>query len=434
MKRLIILLFFITSSLTISLANAQMVYYNLSAEYPIERYSEKGPAAATSPMTKWYMKGWKNACHIIKKERSVDRYGSEKYTCLTFDLVTKQVLKTGTFELSDTLFFLDFIYQDGQYILCMSSKTVFFYDIDKKTLKSKKMEIAGIDLSRITWLDDTPKSLFYSIYPYHPLSKNIDSLQLLVYDWEKDSTVYYKSLPFEGISLGNINKEWVRVIGGMIYVAYPLTGKIFCYDFSLNLKDSFQVKLPELYSDRNRTFVQWIDAQKEKSDLEILNFLKTKDDDFLKENQITSSYYTKEALLERMDTLRTAYSYIEKLISMNDSILCISVRRPLYGEAVRDLYQIDRETGEVLKSWVKWQINRPESGPVRSVEEFFPINLLSSNLYAPYFFDDKAYMMTYLPASLFKPGDKKEIDKIYFRWNKDNEETVFLKEYQLLDP
>lgn len=341
----------------------------------------------------------------------------------------KNKTKSPSFPIQTTVSINDFELLNSQLFYCTSSS--LFFDFDLKTKKEHQLlqKVINRSFSKIERIDNQTL-LLYDLYPYHPYDGK-SQVYLYVFDIKKKKITDSSMVDFEGISLGNIVHQWLRVVNKNIYLVAPLSGQVKVYNSKLKQIDNYLLPILKKELKQNKSFVDYMDNNKKIADKELLDFRNEKGEKYVMQNKIQSSYYEKDALLKRMDTLRKKYHYIEKVFTYNDSTIILTIYRPEYLVEFRDVYFFNLNQKKITDSIIAWRCEPQKDGIIKHIENYFTVDLINSYLIEPFFYNGKVYAKSIYPIELFQNGTKKELDQKYFQFSLKKPVIWTLLEYTI---
>ena len=313
-------------------------------------------------------------------------------------------------------------------LLFVTAKGLAYATVNQDTLTYFAYKNRKARYSTIEGLNERT-ALAFELYPFHPFSAE-DKLHLYIVDTENPKVIFEKHLDFDGVSLSNIVQRWVSYSNKEVFVVSPFKGLVDVYDFSLNKIDSIPLEINGIGIPSTIHFAKRQDAIKKQTDSVLLS-LKEKygsDSSF----NFVSSYYSKDELTKRMDSLRRHHSYIERIFHFNDSIQLLSIFRPEYGDEFRDVYVLNVNTKVLTDSIIRWRSKAASDIVFETPSQYFMVDLKVNYPSSPIFHNGMVHILTDISSKWFQSGTKKEINEHIFRVkNKYKTKQWFLRSYSL---
>ena len=252
------------------------------------------------------------------------------------------------------------------------------------------------------------------ICQFHPLDGK-SGLYLNVYNGLKNEVIKSKRFDFPGLLLSSMSLNLITVCGETIFVFTPISKYIYVFNLNLDIVDKYKL---DIFSNHesNDNFEFRLDS------------LMNKEDDFIRETKKNNSIiYTKDFLSNTIDSVRKNMTFIEKVFSVNDSLIALVISKPDYEFKYRDLLFYNPITKKKVKEIIKWNCAGEEN--LNNFEDYFSVAIFNDECLAPYFFRDKIYNWTNLPIKLYEKTNKSNLNLKMFNYIKDNGYTWSFLEY-----
>lgn len=290
-------------------------------------------------------------------------------------------------------------------IFCLIGGNIYIFS-------SIKDSVYNIDInsqySRFEVLNDS-LLLLYSIYNYHPLD-GFSGLEFQTINYLNGERIMRVQNRFSGIFLSHLSVDWLKYCNGYIYVAEPFSGMIKVYDLDLKLVDSLtseKIFKPAIKSIYFQKEIDSLISFERKRMLSVYNSDST--------NVPNSFIYNKSFIKRISDTVRKTYSYVEKLINVDDSLLALIIYRPGYNFNYRDFVIFSPKTGFVIRKFIKWQST--SLNYINNIEDIVTVDLSYSRGEVPVFKYGKIYVPMVFPLSKFRKGNLEDLQEIKLNYN-----------------
>lgn len=271
--------------------------------------------------------------------------------------------------------------------------------------------------------------LLYDIYDFHPFS-GLPGIYLNAFNVNTGEFVLHKKAKFPGVGLSYMAVNWGWFNKANFYAVSPMSGILYKYNMSLELTDS--VKMPIKWSDysKNIQFQKALDERIANNYNKLYGILLKYGLDSIDKNPAlgASDMNTKEYISNLIDTVRTHYEYIEKILPYNDSVFIITVCRGGDYLKYRDVYFYNVVTNKVIKEKERWLCSRKDN--LERFEDFFVIDVICSEDCAPCFYEGHAYKPTFYNQTLYHNGTKNELEKTIHKDITQNQYQWRLLEYE----
>lgn len=302
------------------------------------------------------------------------------------------------------------------FIMLISFDEYFYYEKGKlnSTGYYNNKKDNSLTYKHAELLNDSLVLLYY-LYNFHPLDGDA-GLHLSVLNTNTKEIESTKFIEFPTIYLSHISNSWLTVVNNAICVVSPLTGTFQFYDYSLNLLNESKPDIDVISRNlnKNQLKVKYYDSiyRSEKDRFEKLLDIYGRDSvDFYKE-KFESEIYSKSFIWNTIKTIRSESVFIERVFSINDTTIGISISRPGYEYAYRDLY-LYTITNNLVTKYGK--LNTLLNDTVEYIEDYYPVDIKLDKSKFPYFYDGDIYAYTFFKPSFFIPGPQSDISKLVLK-------------------
>ena len=339
------------------------------------------------------------------------RYDSARVELLVKDVSLNQLKLTTVDTIVDSR--LDFFHNDilatDNYDVLLGNSKMFIYDRASKDVDFIVHD--SIQYENINYINDS-LVLLTSVFNYHPLN-DFPGLHLTLYNIQTKNIIRHVVKKFNGIALSHMIRQWQLVNKNGIYIVNPLSGKLYKYNFDLDVVDTTYIPVNWVNAKANIEYESQLDSIIY-ANYSTVNARSTKyGKDSVRKNRSLNVWKvgSRDNINSIIKTTRSEYEYIEKLIHYNDSVIIVTVSRPGYDLQYRDVLFYNVNTNSLMSVNEKWRCGKPLT--INKLEEFFVVDLINSNTWMPYFHDDKVYSTTSYNTSVFRQGSQKEVDKLF---------------------
>lgn len=259
--------------------------------------------------------------------------------------------------------------------------------------------------------------LLYKCYGFHPADGGA-GLFLNIYNPKSRKVTIAKTIPWEGVAVSKMTKEWVCAQGDEIIAVKPFADKVYTFNDKLELVDSFELNLLRTKQAGIR-LIQYLEdtTLKERLRLQaVINRMGRKN--LLKRggDSLQSPVYSnpKDFFQYFSDTIRKSVDYIEKLFPVGPNKYALTINRAGYGLKYRDLYFIDTKHKQVTQGYERWQCRPLDT--LRKPEDYFVADLINEKNLRAAFVDERTFVHPVRhPIEEFKPGPKEEMDALIYK-------------------
>lgn len=304
--------------------------------------------------------------------------------------------------------------------IILDYRRLFVFDRQEK--RSRIYEIDTIKFNEIAKINDSLICL-YHIYKYHP-ADGFSGLNMAIFNLKQGKIVATKKFDFPGVGLSMMISTWVYATEHNIYVITPMTGLLYKFNKNLELAESTKVPIRwnnEIANTKYQDSLDSIIYAENKKIREQINAHKTPSRSYV---------YSAEFDYNLIEEVRTKYEYIESLAPYNDSIILIVFYRAGYAYDKRDVLFYNIERNKIVREIKEWSCAINENEPKR-FEDFFPVNLIMTGGFAPYFYSNKIVYPSFLKPNLYDANRLDSLLRIMVQDNRKNKTTWSFLEYTL---
>ncbi|MEZ5015588.1 MAG: hypothetical protein R2800_00925 [Flavipsychrobacter sp.] len=348
--------------------------------------------------------------------------GNRKHIVISFhDLNSGNEIQKDTIQGITSAFRVYDIDFNDKYCLLVGHKKYLYYErnntqnahfvyLPKEILNNKGKSIAFKNANII----NDSLALLHGVYNYHPNSSG-SGLHLNILNLNTNTIVKSVSYDFPGIGISFMSHSWITVSGGYIYAVSPLSTWLHIYDKYLNLVKKKQLKLFDANSyAKNILYEQYVDSIIKYENIRIEKIVNKYDKDSLEYHRedFQSYIYSKEYIGSTLDSLHGAYNSVNRIFTVNDSIIAVTTATPHDRNVYRNLFLLNKNSLEIVKKIDKWRISPTEEQ--NKVEDFFVLDISIQDIASPKFKDGYIYTCGFYPTSIFvKDNVKKSADNVF---------------------
>lgn len=294
----------------------------------------------------------------------------------------------------------------SQRFLMLTGKDQFvYYDtkaqpVFKNTLNDKHY----LNYENVELLNDS-LLLLYRICNFHPASGQA-GLHMNVIKISDLTVIHKRIVPFPSVLLASMSKKWVTIANNRIIAVAPLTGVLSIYDFELNEQKNETLNICDSQFKANESKEAYYDSLFNNENIRLANIINKYPIDSITNNWhlVRSELHSKGFIGNAISEIRQQHISIEKMYSINDSILLFSVSKPSYAFSYRDVYYYNVKTHTIIKSYTRWPISIQST--IDGYEDVCPINLALDNSVFPTIGMDYAIVCSLLCPDKIEYGSK----------------------------
>ncbi|MEZ5017068.1 MAG: hypothetical protein R2800_08435 [Flavipsychrobacter sp.] len=360
-------------------------------------------------------KYWQNWLYVFVKEK---KEKSAFINIYKINAKTGMLDSRDTVKVSEEYFSIGDILIDDNYIL-LTSADEYVLVKDRKSTYSNFNELkekqGALNYKHAEKLNDS-LVLLYRIYNFHPNDGN-SGLHLTLFNVNTQKVEKTRLIDFPSIILSHMNKRWLTVSGDKILYVTPLTGKLYAYDFNLNFVSVKELKLNKQDFLRNDVLEKTYDSLHSAETYMLRNKIK-----------LESPIYTKDFIGTVINDVRSKEMFIEKIFPIDNSVIGISISNPKTSKHYRDVYVYDVKRDKLVSKntdWLSWRQDK-----VSSHNDYYPISINSSPVYAPFFHKRNIYSCTLFYTKTITPSSSDEISMRILKDINENDYQVTILKYK----
>ncbi len=323
-----------------------------------------------------------------------------------YDIQRSKPVPTLRFTSDYTDYIQDF-YAEGNEIYYIAGNQLFYHNSGTGVDTQYEVPLS-VSYDKIQALG-TNCILLSHVYNHHPADGK-PGIYLTVFDKSDHSFKDSLYTPFASIGLSHLISHWILVQGEAIRIVDPLTGELDTYNTKLQKLNRTQLQVfDDILLGKNSQFRNYIESGVLERQARYKEALKKYPSDSLVHhpNLWDNTSGVKNYIQWLGDTLRSRFTYIEKMIPVDTNSFALTVVPAGHYNEERLLLLFEKGS-LVPKKSIVWQV-KPKT-ILEKPEDYFVVDLRNT-IYEPFFYGGKVYAWQHGPVSLFQKGRKIDLER-----------------------